>query len=316
MKKLLIILFFIIGLYVVKAQSWAPTIGTYWYQSFASDPTWCSDGYVKFEYYKDSLINGQNCQVIRRFRHQNCQSGLFANYDMQIYTYTGSNNVVYVNDYLSTANVQTQNFDTLFYFNAAIGYKWRISPDSYTTCTGPKSVVTIADTGHKIIQGVNLKWQKVTISTWFNGSSSFLFDTIYERFGYLRTNEFEPYNFCTNFTDGGSITTLRCYGDNQIINFKYGHNYNCDYILGIKEEEQLQTEIFIYPNPSQTHVSVRSEHYDLTNSTIRITNQIGQLVVCEDYTHSISIGNLSAGLYTMLIKLKDGTVVSKKWIKE
>ena len=223
---------------------------------------------------------------------------------------------MYVNDYLSTTNEQTQNFDTLFYFNAAIGYKWRISPDSYTTCTGPKSLITVTDTGHNVIQGVNLKWQKVSINSWNGSFTNQYNDTIYERFGYMKTDVFNPNNFCMTGSDGESYASLRCYGDNQIINFKYGHNYNCDYILGIKEEEQLQTEIFIYPNPSQSKISVRSEHYDLTNSSIRITNQIGQLVVCEDYTHSISIENLSAGLYTMFIKLKDGTVVSKKWIKE
>ncbi len=317
MKKQLFVLFFVTSLPLAKAQSWAPNIGSYWYQSYRPFPTWCSEGYARFDYFKDSLISGHNCQAIKRFHYYNCQSGLYQGYSLQFYTYTNANNVVYVNDFLSTASVQTQTFDTLFYFNAAIGTKWHMSPDSYTTCTGPKSVITVSDTGHNVIQGVNLKWQKVSVSVFFGSGPSYtITDTIYERFGYLKTDVFNQANFCSNNTDDLSYATLRCYGDNQIINFKYGHNYNCDYIEGIKEEEQLENVISLYPNPSKSKLNMYSSYYDIEKSTIKITNQIGQLVLSEDYTNSITVEQLSAGLYTIVIKLKDGTVISKKWIKE
>ena len=320
MKKSLLLIVFVTVVFTFKAQSWAPMIGTYWYSTLVSDPMSCNEGYCKYEYYKDSLIAGNNCQTIRRYRYSNCWDGLHVGYDFQIYTYTAGNNVVLVNDYLSTSNVQTQTFDTLYYFNAPIGYKWLTSSNSFVNCTGSKSQVTVMDTGHKVIQGVNLKWQKVSISKWFAGSSTAtpINDTIYERFGYLQTNIFDPYNFCTNNTDVGSSTPLRCYGDNQLINFKYkGLVYNCDYVLGIKETELQKSIIQVYPNPANDVLNIEfSKTRELTEQsiTIEITNTLGKLVLHEKMLNphsSLSIQDLQSGVYYFCIKTKDETVTRK-----
>jgi hypothetical protein len=324
MKKSLLLIVFVTIAFTSKAQSWAPMIGTYWYRTLASPP-YCEDGYCKYEYYKDSLIAGNNCQTIRRYRYSNCWDGLHVGYDIQVYTYTTSNNVVLVNDYLSTSNVQTQAFDTLYYFNAPVGYKWITSPNSFVNCTGPKSQVTVVDTGHNVIQGVNLKWQKVSISTYYAGSTNTIsiVDTIYERFGYLKVDVFNPYNFCTDNVDNVfSSTALRCYGDNQIINFKYkGLTYNCDYVLGIKESELQKNIIQVYPNPANDVLNFEYSYRDeLTEqpSTIEITNTLGQLVLTKKMLNShssLNIQHLQSGVYYLELK-STNNVVRKKFIKE
>ena len=127
----------------------------------------------------------------------------------------------------------------------------------------------------------------------------------------MRTNEFEPYNFCTNFTDGGSITTLRCYGDNQIINYKYGHNYNCNYILGIKETEQLYSEISLYPNPTDGLINIDDNQNQLQNSIIGINNYLGQTILSLPFTNQIDLSSLQSGMYFLTV----GDKIHKKTIK-
>ncbi len=323
MKKLTLLIVFITVVFVGKSQSWAPMLGTYWYRTLALDPMSCNEGYCKYDYYKDSLIAGNNCQTIRRYRYSNCWDGLHVGYDFQIYTYTTGNNVVLVNDYLSSGNVQTQTFDTLYYFSAPIGYKWMTSPNSFTNCTGPKSQVTVMDTGHKVIQGVNLKWQKVSISKWFSGvtTTTPIADTIYERFGYLQTNIFDPYNFCTNNTDVGSSTPLRCYGDNQLINFKYkGLTNYCDYVLGIKETEFQKNIIQVYPNPANDVLNIEfSTSLNLAEQPIiiEISNALGQVVLNEVLiTQNVKLKTnfLPSGIYYLELKTLNG-LVHKNFVK-
>jgi Secretion system C-terminal sorting domain len=310
-KKVLVSFVFLSIVVLAKAQVWAPATGTYWYKTFATDPMSCSQGYCKFDYYKDSLIGSNNCQAIRRYRYNQCWNGLFSNYDKYYYTYT-SNQITYVNDYLSTGSVQTQTFDTLFYMNAPIGYKWLVSPNSFTNCSGPKSIVTVLDSGHKVIQNVNLKWQKVSISRFCGNAANTLsvIDTIYERFGYLQTDIFEPYNFCSNITDLGSSTPFRCYGDNQIISFKYkGLASNCDYVLSVNDEKYKKSKITLYPNPTSSLISIST---DGSIKNIQLYNALGQLV---DYkkinSTTIDVSGLQVGIYYINISTNENSFTHK-----
>lgn len=254
---------------------------------------------MKYDYYKDSLISGHNCQLIRRYYYANCQSGLYAQYQTPIFTYSNSN-VVYVNDYTSSVGVQLQTFDTLFCFNVPIGYKWLMTPISYTDCTSPnKSLVTVIDTGHKLVQGVNLKWQKVNYNVEFGSMSNIITDTIYERFGYLKTDPFNQYNFCTNIADLQTGVSLRCYEDNQITNFKYGHNYNCNYITSTFENTIDEAKIVIYPNPVKDYIEISSNTHI---SSIEVYNAFGEVIVSTPFKHHIDLSSLSSGMYFITLK--------------
>lgn len=297
MRKIILILAFYILSVNVYSQAWCPNIGTYWYYTELT-PSFCSEGYMKFDYYKDSLVGSNNCQMIRRYFVANCQSGNHMEYMTPIFTYTNSN-VVYLNDVLSASSVQSQIFDTLFCFNVPIGFKWGLQPSTYTDCPNPvKPIVTVLDTGHRIIQGVNLKWQKVNYNL---QNGSFVNDTIYERFGYLNTNPFNPYNYCSSIADADYYLTFRCYGDNQIIDLKYGHNYNCDYVLGVNENVLIPNSFSIYPNPSNDLLTVQSSTKQ-DNFVIKIYDMLGEEVINEKVTtpqFTVNTGCLSTGIYLL-----------------
>lgn len=302
MKKIILIISFYILYVNAYSQSWSPNVGTYWYYTELT-PSFCSEGYMKFEYFKDSLVGSNNCQMIKRYFVANCQSGSHAEYIDPIFTYINSN-VVYLNDVLSSSSVQFQTFDTLFCFNVPIGFQWELQPGTYTSCpTSARTIVTVLDTGHRVIQGVNLKWQKVQYNSL---SGSLVNDTIYERFGYLNTNPFNPYNYCSSIADADYYLKFRCYGDHQIIDFKYGHNYNCDYVLGVEELSFSDNFVEVYPIPTDDILNIKTIASG-NNLTIEIYNNLGALIMSDPGKQDLEFldaKHLLSGIY--FLKLFEG----------
>lgn len=298
----------------LEAQIWAPSVGTYWY--YDSHSAFCH-GYSKYDYYKDSLINGNNCQMIRRYEKRSCPSGNFGSYDKPIFTYTNSNQVVYVNDYTSTASVQGQVFDTLFWFNAPIGAKWQMIHQSYN-CTGTVScIVTVENTGQRIIQGQSLKWQKVNYVAEGGGPAQMVADTIYERFGYLKTDPFNPDNFCSQTADIQSYKTFRCYGDNQISNLKYKYTGACDYFedVSVHELNAAHNDLRVFPNPANTYVSFSYTNPAWESARIEVQDALGRVVLQQAFSTKLNLGSLVPGIYIVTVK-NDSALRSFKIIKE
>ena len=315
LKKPLLFLFFLTVCTLSKAQSWCPNIGTYWYFDAPNSPNFCS-GYVKYDYYQDTLINGNNCQMIRRFRANSCINGPHVGYVAPFFTYTNSNKVVYVNDYTSSASVQSQAFDTLFWFNAPIGAKWQMLPQSYNCTFSITCVVTVQDTGHRTVQGINLRWQKVNYIAKGGGPVQTVTDTIYERFGYLRTEPFNTENFCSTGIDIQTSRIFRCYGDNQITNLKYKYTGNCDYYdTGIHEENGKKYLISIFPNPAQGTITLQSETIIAANTLLEIQDHLGKTVWKGAYTSQVDVSKLSPGMYFLTVK-DDTAQKTFKIIKE
>ncbi len=302
MKKFYILLLFLSSVTAtLQAQVWAPNIGSYWY--YDSHGAFCY-GYAKYDYYKDSLINGNNCQMIRRYGKMSCPGGNHASYDKPIFTYTNSNQVVYVNDYTSAASVQGQVFDTLFWFNAPIGAKWQMIHQSYH-CTGTVScIVTVENTGQRIIQGQNLKWQKVNYMAQGGGPAQLVTDTIYERFGYLKTDPFNPNNFCSLTSDIQSTNLFRCYGDNQITDLKYKYTGACDYFVdvSVNERNASHNDLHVFPNPATSVLQISSKTELWNDAQIEIQDARGRTVLKQPFATSIDISSLAQGLYVVTVK--------------
>ncbi|MES2133487.1 MAG: T9SS type A sorting domain-containing protein [Bacteroidota bacterium] len=307
MKKPLLLFFFLTLCTLSKAQSWCPNIGTYWYFDAPNSPNFCN-GYVKYDYYQDSLINGNNCQMIRRYRENSCINGSHAGYITPIFTYTNSNKVVYMNDYTSSASVQTQVFDTLFWFNAPIGAKWLMLPQSYNCTYSTACVVTVQDTGHRTVQGINLRWQKVNYIAQSGGPVQTLQDTIYERFGYLRTEPFNTQNFCATAIDIQTSRIFRCYGDNQLTNLKYKYTGACDYYdntgipIGIHETKVTDDNFILSPNPAASVLQISSKDKAWENSLIEVQDALGRTALKSAYTSSLDISTLQSGIYFIVFK--------------
>lgn len=306
MKKLyLLLLLLSSATAALQAQIWAPAIGTYWYFDAPHSPDGCN-GYAKYDYYKDSLINGNHCQMIRLYRENSCANGPHAGYIGAVFTYTNSNKVVYVNDYTSQASVQTQAFDTLFWFNAPIGAKWNMLPQGYN-CTGTVScIVTVQDTGHATFQGVNLRWQKVNYMAQGGGPVQSVTDTIYERFGYLKTEPFNPANFCSVFTDIQTTRIFRCYGDNQITNYKHRYTGACDYYYtGIDEKSGLN-DLSVFPNPAGSYIRFSYSNPQWKEAGVDIQDALGRTVLQQPFATSLDISALPQGLYVVTVKNDKG----------
>jgi hypothetical protein len=239
------------------------------------------------------------------------------NYYSQTYNYTSStivtNSVIpyrYVyenNKVVFLYNQNTNNFDTLYNFNAALGSKWLL-PAIYTnTFMAPcnRTTITVIDTGHTTIQGISLKWLKV------NG------DTILERIGFLNQYFFQ-YDNCTSPYDYNEGGGLRCFSDNQILNYNKTTNA-CNYLystLSINEVE-INNNLKIYPNPFHKNFIITTNTTE--SKKLVITNTLGQTIYqTEFYQNSISIdlSELQSGAYLAEVYLNNNFSYRSKLIKE
>jgi hypothetical protein len=86
---------------------------------------------------------------------------------------------------------------------------------------------------------------------------------------------------------------------------------HCDEVLTVSEQSTIE-QIAIFPNPASTMLYVESEKPILN---IEIFNQQGQLVTTAS-TKSVSVNELSSGLYIVKVRLLDKSYIVKKLIKE
>lgn len=297
-----------LGYVSIKSQSWcAPN--AVWYFSLAN-------GHTKHTFTGTTTINNTICQKI-----DYVGNGWILPFmgTLTPYTFQGSyysrqvNNVVFLLD-------QTSNqFDTLYNFNATIGSKWSLPNKSTLDCANSR--VTVLDTGRNNVQGVSLKWFKVNVKTFSLGLTltSTTIDTIYERIGFLKFYPYEVMSICPPQTDtypkGGA---LYCYSDNQITSFKRT-NLACNYVYvpttGLSESAFSKATIWCTPNSKKVTISLQNA----SNCKIQISNLIGQHVITQMITEPITeidANKLNAGVYVVKLFKENKLVTTKKLIIE
>lgn len=317
-RNALKIIFLILILFCItsKGQNWCP-VGATWYTNHAicsAQPGPCFSSTLKQVYTGTVLVDGYACQEIAC---QLSQSNIVNSYTSFFYTRV-VNNVVY-------KKINTNTFDTIFNFNAKPGDKWSLTPSDILTCS--KSRVTVLDTGHKIIEGINLKWLRVNVT----GIALYTFtttvtDTIYERIGSLGTFLLNPYMVCPWYTDGTGPTSLRCYSDNQIAEFKRT-NGDCNFYNGptsIKAQEKDIVNVKIYPNPTNNNIFLElSDDEQITANQIlklELINSVGlsnslNFDFISNGKYRLNANKIGSGVYTLLIYL-DNQVILRRIIKE
>jgi hypothetical protein len=202
MKKSLLLLPFILyhlGLKSSYAQEmvWCPKGAQWHYQA----GTFAITGYSELKYANDTIVDGINCKkLIECVQTMNWPDSSLnpVNCSKSHFTYE-SNGVVYAYGYNDTYGYSF--WDTLFNFKAVPGQSWHLF------LANADEFVEVIDTGHQIIQNINLKWLTVTYP---NSVQSFIVDTIFERLGSVTYNypffpsvlstDPEIYNFC-NYSD-------------------------------------------------------------------------------------------------------------------
>ncbi len=309
MKKLLLLLICTITFSTtLKSQSWCYP-GAQWY--YTSNYSFSSMGYIKHTFTNTVTINSLTCQKIAFLaQHFSYYTNSVSTFSSDYYTYF-NNNVVYLYDATST------NFDTLFNYNAVIGSKWSLPNKSTANCSNSR--VTVTDTGHHVIQGVNLKWFKVSISAYQYTFTSPLIstDTIYERLGCVMKYFFNPGEMCPTYTDGEIGGPLRCYSDNQISNYNRTAG-PCNYYYiptGLKENGFLEN-LKAYPNPAHDLLSIDVSDSQRQSISMQMTTPLGQKVLEARLEKTIDIGKLENGIYFLQFFKEGKLIFTQKIIKD
>lgn len=300
MKKVALLILLIFSLNKASSQVWCYP-GAIWhythYNAYASL-------YAKHTYVYDTIILGKNCNKITYYTQGFGTFGPVSYFNTPYFTYV-NNNVVYLYDQAASS------FDTLFNYNATIGDSWIAAPISYTGCV---TNITVSDTGHSFIQGKFLKWMKVNMVSPYYMTGKV--DTIFERIGCLNNYLYYPQDFCPTALHQERGGPLRCYDDNQIVNYKHMYNQACNYYYlptGI-DKLNKQKNIFLYPNPANDNLEVHVDNGSKI-SEIKLINELGQTVLITTKTH-LDISDIAMGVYYLKILFEDSSICNEKFVKE
>jgi hypothetical protein len=161
---------------------------------------------------------------------------------------------------------------------------------------------------------------KVNITGYMSSSTNTLSatDTIFERFGSVNNLFINPFNLCPWAIDGFSPNNLRCYSDNQIINYTRTSTA-CNYyftVTSINKFNSIEVALKIYPNPTNGILNIASTGL---STKIELVNVLGELVKEEELKlekQPIDISNLQNGIYFLKVFDKDKLIATTKIVKE
>lgn len=327
MKKLLFII--ALPVFIISsacAQSWCPA-GAEWYFTAYRFYTPVK-GYYKLSFKGNTIVDGQTYQMIEsNFTGYNPMTGAGIHTTNQGYYLTREqNNVVYM------------GLDTLYNFNANVGDKWlRVRPGHGfsgipSQCATSRRTVTVLDTGHSIINSVNLKWLKLsyefqaveTLTNTASTSTTIAYQKIGDIFG-----RFDP-SYCEAITQVTVITHnenpfggFRCYKDDNFSTFQSPtYSLACDYtVTDIFENVFDKNNFIIAPNPSQSFINIYHPALKGKNINVKLFNLIGEMVDIQNYIQTteqvnVDLNNLDKGVYFLNLELDNKTILQEKIIKE
>jgi hypothetical protein len=276
------------------AQNWAPA-GAKWHYTYIG----FSIAYVEIANVGDTIIAGQSCQKLQK-TFNGLQFGVTpVNYIFDTtYTYE-SNGVVYV--------LEQNQWKTLYNFNAVVGDHWPMAPmPEFGGCTENSQLKVLA-TGTKVINAQTLKYLVVDFCNPDLTSQGFQ-DTIIEKIGFTGSYML-PFDMCTMAFDGNEGGPFRCYSDDNFSTYKPFYANDCEYLVGVEENQML--ELAIYPNPSAGQLYIESE---LPLENIQLTDAIGRTIQSFDLQAGVNqmrFSSLHPGTYFIR---KDEQCV--KWVVE
>ncbi len=100
-----------------------------------------------------------------------------------------------------------------------------------------------------------------------------------------------------------------------VAKLKYPTLYSQCVNVGIIEFKN-NSNISLYPNPTNSTLNIVDEQNQLINSTIEITNYLGQCVFSDTFSNQIDVSHFSSGVYTINIKSISGELYHAKFVKE
>lgn len=289
MKKQLLFIF--LNLSVLSfTQNFAP-LGAIWHYGAAYNAP--GEGFVTFESTQDTIVSGKNCRLL------NQSSGLSCNArPLEVPVYD-ENNVVYFWD--NNRNV----FEILYDFNKQIGESWQVIATSFFSSSLDTITVSVQNRSLVNINGVDLIVMDVLYQNIYTDNMQYP-GVIYERIGDL----YFLYNHYTDMESGacdlGFSNGLRCYEDSTFGFYTTNPNKACDY-NSLSIDEKFNNKLVISPNPSHGKFVINT---DLEISQVFVYNSCGKLIH-QLFTKEIDLSNLSAGVYTIEIQVKEEKIIRK-----
>ena len=273
------------------AQNWAPA-GAKWHYTYIG----FSIGYVEIANVGDTVIAGQTCQKLQK-TFNGLQFGVTPTNFVFDTTYTyQSNGVVYV--------LEQNQWKTLYNFNAVVGEHWPMAPmPEFGGCTENSQLKVLA-TGTKVINAQTLKYLVVDFCNPDLTSQGFQ-DTIIEKIGFTGSYML-PFDMCTMAFDGNEGGPFRCYSDNNFATYKPFYDNECDYLVGVEENQII--ELAIFPNPSSGNFTIEAplqagqsiELYNLNGQQV-----FKQVILNSGVNQTLEI-NLTPGMYLLKLMSQEG----------
>ena len=115
------------------------------------------------------------------------------------------------------------------------------------------------------------------------------------------------------FPFGGVGTNLDINASKEI--WRFFRKYSLSTLTTVNESELLKNTLKVYPNPANSVLNFNLEHE--SSVSIIISDVLGKVVLAEaSQTNSISVENLTSGIYFLTVKTQSGAEAKVKFIKE
>jgi hypothetical protein len=242
MNKLLPSLVLIVGMVwsgAMEAQQWCPPGAEWRYPYITLEPEYGPNGTLQYRYMGDSLFQGEACQYFESWVYLYDTAGT----PQQLgpwhhFTSTAPGLIRFWNTFPSPPH-----FDTLAYFDAAPGTNWTFHG------FGEDKVITVQDTGTRVVEGIPLRYVVITSSQPWIGIEP---DTIYERIGALSHDNFRP---LINYFMESPVSGLGCYRDDEIEYVSPWYESSCNSPVSVEERSpNTGATLHVYPNPGHDRV--------------------------------------------------------------
>lgn len=213
----------------------------------------------------------------------------FHNYQFEVINQSPS----YIYDSIDKVPVNTQNFKEFFYtagntYSFSTVYTDPVA-DSVKMITYPIDFFTTPP----MITVIKNSVKKNTLN--FSWSPTVPDERLY------------PYNFV--------LQSVSYYPNDSVANSYQTVSFRSSRITALKQNEALKN-VVVFPNPVSTILNIVDEQNDLQNSTIQITNSLGQTVLQLPFNNKVDVSSLCNGYYFLNFKTSQNQIFHSKFIKE
>ncbi|MES2761616.1 MAG: T9SS type A sorting domain-containing protein [Bacteroidota bacterium] len=145
---------------------------------------------------------------------------------------------------------------------------------------------------------------------WYSGGNTSIYGS------YMKSNTYLGFRKITavDTVYGWVLVDATFNAHNSIKIMSWAYQSNITDPNGIKEWKK--NTIYVYPNPTTNILHISDETNEFENSTLEVTNYLGQTIFKEAYSNDVDVSQLRAGIYTLKINGMGKESLYSKFIKE